>query len=132
MAQDQIDAMVKTLIETQVIQALHSAPEAIELLVKAALSKPVDKNGNVEGTRDFSSYGGSMPYLDWMVGVEVRNAARSAAAKVIQEMMPNIEAEVRKGLSAESVVAAVTKSLIGTAEHEWRINVTFEAEKERR
>lgn len=128
----QIDATIKTLIETQIVQALNSAPEAIEKLVKAALAKPVDANGWPEGDRNFSSYRGTMPYLDWMVGQEVRDAARSAAAKIIKEMMPNIEAEVRKGLSSESVVAAVTKSLVGTADQEWRINVSFEAEKDRR
>lgn len=131
MSNNQIDVTIKTLIETQVIQALNSAPEAIEKLVKAALSKPVDRNGNDEGSRNFSYGGEKMPYLDWMVGQEVRDAARTAAATVIKEMMPNIEAEVRKGLSAESVVAAVTKSLIGTADQEWRISVKFEAEKDR-
>jgi hypothetical protein len=132
MADAAMETMVRTLIETHVVQALNSAPEAIEKLVKAAMSKPVDSNGNMEGERSFSSYGGTMPYLDWMVGNEVRMAARQAAHKVIQEKMPDIEAEVRKGLSSDSIVAAVTKSLVGTAAEEWRINVSFEAEKARR
>lgn len=128
----ELDMMVKTLIETQVIQALNSAPEAIDKLVKAALAKPVDRNGNEEGSRSYSGYSGNtMPYLEWMVGNEIRSAARVAAAKVIQERMPSIEDEVRKGLSSESIVAAITKSLIGTAEQEWRINVVFEADKTR-
>jgi hypothetical protein len=132
MSNDILEVTIKSLLETQIIQALNSAPEAIEKLVKAALSKPVDKQGNEEGSRNYHSYNGTMPYLDWMVGEEIRNAARKAAAKVIQERMPDIDAEVRKGLSSESIVAAVTKSLVGTAEQEWRINVSFEAEKERR
>lgn len=132
MSNDTLEVTIKSLLETQIIQALNSAPEAIEKLVKAALSKPVDTNGNEQGSRNWSSYGGQMPYLDWMVGQEIRDAARKAASRVIQERMPDIEAEVRKGLSSESIVAAVTKSLVGTAEQEWRINVSFEAEKERR
>lgn len=128
MANDELNVMVKTLIETQVIQALNSAPEAIEKMVKAAMSDSVDPR---TGTRDgYSSQ--RVPYLEFMLGNEIRSAAQTAARKVILEMMPNIEAEVRKGLSAESVVAAVTKSLIGTAEQEWRINVKFEAEPDRR
>ncbi len=127
-----LETTIKTLLEAQIIQALNSAPEAIEKLVKAALSKNVDASGNFEGSHHYSSYKGTMPYLDWMVGNEIRDAARRAASKVIQERMPDIEAEVRKGLSSESIVAAVTKSLVGTAEQEWRINVSFEAEKERR
>jgi hypothetical protein len=123
-----MDSMIKTLIETQVIQALNSAPEAIEKMVKAAMSEAVDpRSGRNDG---YSS--NRVPYLEYMLGEEIRSASQKAAKKVILEMMPNIEAEVRKGLSAESVVAAVTKSLIGTAEQEWRINVSFEAEKDRR
>lgn len=132
MSNNTIEATIKTLLETQIIQALNSAPDAIEKMVKAALSKPVDSSGNVEGTSNYRGYGGTMPYLDWMVGNEIRDAARSAAKKVIQEQMPDIEAEVRRGLSSESIVAAITKSLVGTAEQEWRINVSFEAEKDRR
>jgi hypothetical protein len=127
-----LEVTIKSLLETQIIQALNSAPDAIEKMVKAALTRPVDSNGYHEGMSNYRGYGGTMPYLDWMVGQEIREAARKAAAKVIAERMPDIEAEVRKGLSSESIVAAVTKSLIGTAEQEWRINVSFEAEKERR
>ena len=132
MANETLESTIKTLLEAQIIQALNSAPEAIEKMVKAALAKPVDANGYSEGQRDYTSYRGTMPYLDWMVGQEIRNAAQAAAKKVIQEKMPDIEAEVRKGLSSESVVAAITKSLVGAAANDWRINVSFEAEKERR
>lgn len=132
MANDALETTIKTLLEAQIIQALNSAPEAIDKMVKAALARPVDANGNAEGTRDYTSYRGTMPYLDWMVGQEIRDAARTAARKVIQEKMPDIEAEVRKGLSSDSVVAAVTKSLVSTAAQEWRINISFEAEENRR
>ena len=125
MANQEIDAMVKGLIEAQIIQALNNAPEAIEKLVKSVLSKPVDSSGKFDG------YGDKMPYLDYMVGNEIRTAATNAARKVIQEHAAGIEAEVRKGLSSESVVAAITKSLIGAADQEWRINVSFEGEKRR-
>lgn len=128
MGNPQLDTMVKTLIETQVIQALNSAPEAIEKMVKAALSEPVDPKN---GSRD--SYSSNrVPYLEYMVGDEIRSAARSAVSKIIKEQTANIEAEVRKGLSAESIVAAITKSLVGTAEQDWRITVKFEGEPERR
>jgi hypothetical protein len=122
-----VETTIKTLIETQIIQALNNAPEAVEKMVKAAMSEPVDpRSGKNDG---YSSH--RVPYLEYMVGNEIRSAATEAARKVIQEKMPDIEAEVRKGLSSESLVAAVTKSLIGVAEQEWRISVKFEGEKER-
>lgn len=120
-----IEAMVKSMIEAQVVQALNSAPEAIEKLVKAALSRPVDSLGKFDG------YGSKMPYLDWLVGEEIRNAARAAVHKVIAESTDQIEAQVRKGLTQDTVVDAIVKSFTNTANEEWRINVSFEADKRR-
>lgn len=120
-----ITEIVKALIEAQVIQALNSAPDAIEKLVKAALSRPVDSSGKFDG------YGNKMPYLDYMVGEEIRSAARNAIRTIMLEFQPRIEAEVRKGLTSETVVAAVTKSFVDAAAQDWRIDVKFEAEKRR-
>ena len=122
-----INAMIKATIEAQVVQALNSMPEAIEKLVKAAMSKEVDATGK------FDSYSSNkMPYLDWMVGNEIRDAARDAVRRIMKEYAPRIEAEVRKGLTSDTVVAAVTKSFIQAADQDWRINVKFEADESRR
>ena len=110
MNDDATQTLIKGIIETQVIQALNSAPEAIEKLVKAALSKPVTDTGDFKGYR----------------------AARSATHKVIQEYAPRIEDEVRKGLSSESIVAALTKAIIGASDEDWRIKVSFAADKDSR
>ncbi len=128
MAEQNIQEIVKGIIQTQIVQALNDAPEVIEKLVKASLSKPVDKNGRVEGETHYSPYGGTMPYLDWMVGQEIRCAATNAVHRLMQEYAPKIEEEVRKGLNSDTVVAAVTKSFVTAAEQDWRINVKFEVE----
>lgn len=122
---NQMDTMVKTIIEAQVIQALKSAPDAIEAMVKAALSQPVSENGDTRG------YGNKMPYLDYIVGDAIREAARRAVHKVVQESSEQIEAQVRKGLSSETVVAALTKSLVNSVNEDWRIKVEFAAEPSR-
>ena len=119
-----IQDIIKATIETQVVLALNSVPEAIEKLVKAALSKPVDENGKFDGYRN------TMPYLDFIVGDEIRRASRDAVQRVVQERATEIENEVRKGLSSEAVVAAVTKSIVGAANDSWRIAVKFESDKE--
>lgn len=119
-------AQINTILQAEIIRALNEAPEALEKLVKAALSQPVDSGGDPKGY-----YGDKMPYLDWMVGEEIRRAARTACQKVIQEKMPDIETMVRQGLSSESVVAAVTNALVGAASNEWNIKVSFEGEKKR-
>ena len=122
---DNINEMVKGLIQTQVIQALNSAPEAIEKLVKAALSRPVDQSGKFDG------YGNKMPYLDWLVGEEIRSAARNAVHTVLAERASEIEQVVRDALSAEDTAKAVTKAVVGAAEREWSIKVSFAAEDRR-
>ena len=118
--------LIRGIIETQVIRALNEAPEAVEKLVKAALSRPVDENGKFDGY-----HGNKLPYLDYIVGQEIRNAAENAVRKIVMEQSNDIEEMVRRGLSSESVIAAVTNSLVGAAKEEWRINVSFEAQPKR-
>jgi len=125
--QPNISETVKAMIQAQIIATLNSAPEAIEKLVKSALSLPVDKHSGDPN----KYYGDRVPYIDYIVGEEIRTATRAAVKKVIMESVPLIEAEVRKGLTADSVVAALTKSFVEAAEQEWRIRVNFEAEKQR-
>ena len=120
-----MQALVKTIIEAQVIQALNDAPEAIEKLVKAALSQPVDSVGDHKG------YNTKMPYLDWLVGDEIRIATRAAVKKVVADSADKIEAEVRKGLNSETIVAAMVKAISNAAGQDWRIDVKFETERSR-
>lgn len=118
---------VKTIIEAEIIKGLNNAPEAIEKLVKAALSKPVDLHTG----GDQGYYVHKVPYLDFLVGDEIRAAARAAVKQAVQDLIPTIEAEVRKGLTGEAMVQAIVKSFLKTAEADWRINVSFEADKDR-
>lgn len=121
----QIETIVKTLIQTEIVKALNNAPEAIEKLVQAALSRPVDYAGKVDG------YGAKTPYLDYLIGNEIRHAAEAAVRKVVAEHSDKIEAHVREGLSAESVVSAMTKAILRTTSEDWRIFVSFEKDKDR-
>lgn len=120
-----IQSMVRTIIETEIVKALNTPEDTIEKLVKAALSRPVDRNGKLDG------YGSTTPYIDWMIGEEIRRAAEQAVRRVVSESADKIEAQVRAGLSSDSVVDAVVKSLVGAAAQEWRISVKFEAEDQR-
>lgn len=121
----QIETIVKTLIQTEVIKALNSAPDAIEKLVKAALSRPVDITGK------FDAYGKTMPYLDYLVCNEIRAATQDAVRTVIAGHRTEIEQHVREGLKTESLVAAMTKAIVGASEHDYLIKVSFETQKDR-
>jgi hypothetical protein len=122
-----MEEMVKTLIETQIIQALNSSPEAIEKLVKAALSKPVDPT-----TGSFTtSYGSKLPYLDFLVGDEIRSYASSAVRKILAENSDKIEQIIREALSTKDVVDSFKQAIVGTVDQEWKIQVKFEGVKDR-
>ena len=121
---ENIDVMVRTLIQTQVVQALNSAPDAVEAMVKAALLKPVDADtGRADG------YGRKVSYLEWMTGDMIRIAAGEAVRKVLVERAVDIEAAVREALSQQTIVDGLTKLIVGTVEESWRIDVRFERDK---
>ena len=97
----QLQDMIKTTIQAQVVMALNSVPEAIDALVKAALSKPVDeKTGGIGG------YGEKVPYLDYIVGEQIRFAAREAVRKVLSEHVSMIEDQDRISRQAEREACA--------------------------
>jgi hypothetical protein len=115
--------LVKATIETQIIKALNEGPELIEKLVKAALNEPVDSAGKKDG------WGSKMPFIDYLVGEEIRRASQDAVRRVVKELSPQIEANVRAALGEDSVTKAMAKAIIGTVEQDWKINVKFEKEE---
>lgn len=116
---------VKTLIEIEIVKALNNAPDAIEKLVSAALSKEVDESTG----RTENAWGKRVPYLDFLVGDEIRTATRSAVHKVVAEMNSAIEDQVRAKLSAEDFVGEFTKCVLKAATEDWRIRIAFEGDK---
>lgn len=122
-----IQEMVKAMIQTQIIAALNSAPEVVEKLVKAAISLPVDPQ---TGSPNSDGWGRTkVPFLDFIVGQEIRNAARDAVTQAIkgrQEMIADI---IKEKLQDEAIVGAMAKAFIKAAEEDWRIQVNFDTEK---
>lgn len=127
MSMDNINAIIETTLKAEIIKALNAAPEAIEKLVKAALELPVNEHGSKpdQWTRT------TMPYLDWLVGDEIRRAARMAVQEVVKANEPEIHAAVKRRMSADTIVDAFAKHLVKTADEDWKIEVKFEAEKSR-
>jgi hypothetical protein len=123
MDEQAIRALVKTTIEAQIVKALNEGPELIEKLVKAALAKEVDPHsGKTDG------YGNRIPYIDYLVGHEIRFAAQAAVRKVVAEKADAIEAQVRAGLTDDKVVSAFAKAIVGATEKDWAIKVQFAVE----
>lgn len=123
-----VELQIRTLLQAQIVQALNSAPEAIEKMVDAAISGHVDSvTGEAADSRGWTR-NEKIPYIDYLVRCEIRQAARRATVKVVAEKLPEMEEVVRQALGAEPLVKAVTHAIVNAASHEWKIDVTFSKE----
>lgn len=118
-----IDALVKASLEAQIVKAFKEAPEAIDALVSAVLTLPVDEYGAKP-----SGYGGArMPYLTWLARDIVQSVARKAVQEHVKTMEPEIRQKVIAGLTTQQVVDAFTRNILSATENEWSIRVEFKA-----
>ncbi len=125
---DEIDAIVRTTLQTKILAAIKSAPEAIDAMVQSALEKPVDAlTGRTDGYRD-----SKVPYLEYLVGQTIRDAARGAVQKVIVDMTPTIEDAVRKRMATDDLARSMVKAFTDATALDWKVNVTIEKEEIRR
>jgi hypothetical protein len=121
-----VEEIVKTTLQAEILKALKAAPEAIEAMVRAAIEKPVDPTtGRPDG------YGNKIPYLEWIVGQTLREELRGAVVQEFGARRDEIREIVKARLSSEAVVDAVAGTILKSASEEWRITVKFEAASER-
>lgn len=122
MSDENIKAVVEAAIKTQIVAAFAQGPDLIEKLVEAALKEPV-QTGSYSYDRK--------PYLDHLVGNCIRDAAREAVTDVFAMHKDAIREAVRARFTESTIVDSFADALIKTSSEDWRINVNFEAEKNR-
>lgn len=126
MSIDNIKDIIETTLKAEIVKALNSAPDAIEKLVTAAIAIEVDKYTGSEKTDYYSK---KVPYLDYLLGQEIRSAARSAVSEVFATRGDEIKAAIKRKFTTDAVIDGFAKALIDTGQQDWRVNVTFEGEK---
>jgi hypothetical protein len=120
---DTIKNIITATIQTKVIEALNDTPEAVGKLIAAAINKPVD---SVTGRGD-GYMSRAVPYIDWLIGQELRDAARLIVAEVIKNQQREMLTEMIKArLSSDKIAESFVDSLMGSTGREWDIRVTFE------
>lgn len=116
-----IEDEIKTLLQVQIIKALKESTSAIDALVQAAMSKPVSSdNGRYDG------YGSKIPFLEYLVGETIRDAARASISKIMQEeWQGKIDGEIRERLRLDAFADSFTQAIQLQLKEDWRINVNF-------
>lgn len=123
-----VKAVIETTLKAEIVKALNAAPDAIEKLVTAAISAEVgDRSGNMKP----EYYEKKVPYLDFLIGEEVRRAAESAVKEVFASRAEEIKAAVKKRFSADDIVDGFARHLIEVGNQDWRIDVKFKSDKDR-
>lgn len=116
-----IEALLKTTIQTKVIEAFNSTPEMVEKLVQAALEKEVNEHGSKP-----SGYGDKkMPYMEWLVGEEIRRAVCACVREYVEGHNAEIKERVQAAMvSAEFMqpVAEVVANVLSTS-YNWTIDL---------
>jgi hypothetical protein len=121
-----VEEIVKTTLQAEILKALKAAPEAIEAMVKAAIEKPVDPD-----TGKPTGYGNKVPYLEYIVGDALRTELYNAVQIEFASRRDEIRAAVKKRLADDDIADAVASSVLKVAAESWRISVKFEGDKER-
>lgn len=121
-----IKAIIETALKAEIVKALNSAPDAIEKLVTAAINHQVDKHS---GSTERGYYGDKVPYLDYLIGAEIRDAARDAVREVLASHKEAVKDAVKRRFSADDVVDSFAGYLVNAGSQDWNIKVIFEGEK---
>lgn len=123
---DDLEAMIRATIQTKVVEAFNSAPEMTEKLIRAALEQKVDQYGmKPEGYRREEA----MPYLDWLVGNEIRKATQDAVREYVAEHKETIKAQIAKAIGVTDFAAAIGSRManILAEDHRWSVEIKHES-----
>ena len=123
-----IEDILKATIQVKVIEAFNSTPEMIEKLVCAALSKEVDQYG--EKPRQLSFGTTTMPYMEWLVGFELRNAASECGKEYIASHKDEIAERVNKSMESGDFITPMANVISNVLSEEYRWNVELKIAKD--
>lgn len=123
---DEIQTLVQTTLQAQIIRAFKDAPEAIDVLVKSAIEQEVNEYG---GKPEYHSRQ-KMPYLTWLVGEEIRKVARAAVTEAIASREAEIKASVAVAITADKLVDGLTSAILGSIRDDYRVEIKFADQRE--
>jgi len=121
-----VKAIIETTLKAEIVKALNNAPDAIEKLITAAIAAEV---GERSGSLKPDYHEEKVPYLDYLIGEEVRRATRDAVHEVFASRAEEIKAAVKRRFTADDIVDGFAKHLIEAGGSDWRVDVKFKSDR---
>lgn len=118
--QDNINEVLKNIIQVEIVKALSSSEEIITTLVQSSLGQMVDEN---TGSPD-RGYGKKISYLDWSVRCSIRDATRSALDDILRNKREELKKIVQESLNSDAIVSSVVQSII-EANANYNVKILF-------
>lgn len=116
---EEINAQIQTLIQTEVVKALASAPEYIDNLVQASLSQEVNEYGEKP---DYSCRS-KMPWLEWKCRDLIQKIADDVIREVVEESKDQIREAVKRAFESDAAATAVVDQIITSVASDWRFTL---------
>lgn len=126
MSNTDIEALIKTTIQTKVIEAFNQAPEMVEKMIEAAFSKEVNQHG---GKPDAWA-SDKMPWLEWLVGEQIRRAAQDVMKEYIQSNKHLIEDKVKRAVVGADFGVQIGGALGQVLAQDYNWTVELKVEKQ--
>jgi len=123
---DIIEPIIQAEITRSIVEAMGPKQAVMQHAISTILNMNVDSDGKP------SNYGNSRPWIDWVIGAEIKAAATAA----IKEHLAAHGDAIKKQLAAEMakknspLVKQLVEGMVGAMTHpdvlRWRLNVTFD------
>lgn len=124
--------IIEPIIQAEITKAIVEAMGPKQAVMQSAIASIL--NMSVDGDGKPSSYNGR-PWIDWIIGKEIRKAATDA---IVEHLAAHGET-IKKQLAAElakknsPLVKQLIDGMVGAMTHpealRWRLNVTFDEKK---
>jgi hypothetical protein len=125
-----VERAVRDKINAAIASQLGDPAVLIEKLVANALAQKVNDNGNVSR----SSYENRTPFLEYVAGDFIRNAAKEALKEFFAENKDQIKEAVKKEVigSSSKLAEVFVAGLLGSMEASYysKINISFQSRED--
>jgi len=117
--------IVKAEVAAKVATALKGEAAIVEKIVEAALTMRVDRKGEP------SRFSDAVPYIEHIMVESIKEAAKTAMKRYIEENSTKIQAEVERQLkkSTNALVSAFMGSVLEKAKDRWNFGITVDVNK---